>query len=170
MFSSGTAGLAVRFLKVTDAVRLFIPGCLLTASGTVCYQLGSESKSFANVALVGPAVAEAMICFGFELCLPYLCHAQWAWLTVIAGPVRLLSNMSFSLYLTHFPLAVYMGSIVEKSSRIDPASFVIFTIQTAVAVGFGFAFWFVVERPSFMLRAWLKSRPVRRLAEDALSP
>ena len=152
----GAGALTAQIVKMPGANRLCVPGLLTLILGIACYQMGSGSKSLANFALVPQSIAEALICCGFSLCIPYLCNAKLKWLAAIEGPVRLLSHISFSLYLVHYPMNAYLTVLMPKSSQIDLTSVEAFLLKTTVSICLSIAFWLLFERPSFGIRKLLK--------------
>lgn len=158
-----TGALVFRIAKEPNATWLSIPGSILLVGGVIGYQLGSGTKSFQNLSLVSPAAAEAMICGGFALCIPLLCQVNLAWLMRIERPIKLLSEMSFSLYLVHYPINGWWTNVAPKALLLDATSLTLFVAKTLSVMLAGFVFWYLIERPSFMLRHYLRSKSLLKL-------
>jgi peptidoglycan/LPS O-acetylase OafA/YrhL len=65
-----------------------------------------------------------------------------------------LSDFSYSLYLVHMPMAVFFGAMLSLPLKRPghPADFVIFFFALAVEVVFAYAFWWVFERRTNLLK------------------
>jgi peptidoglycan/LPS O-acetylase OafA/YrhL len=145
--------------KMRRAGRLFAPGVLLMTCGIILYELGSDSKSIASNIVVSHEIAEAMICAGFSICIPFLKDDRInTKLSIMSAPVRWLSGISFSLYLTHYPLNSLLTTLMQKSPQLDVQSLQNFCIKIFLVLAVASVFWFVFERSSFKLRRLFKSR------------
>ena len=68
-----------------------------------------------------------------------------------------VSDLSFSLYLTHFPLVMLLGAIFSRGDRMQPAlmpliGFVLAVCGSLVVAHF---FWYAFERHTQEVRRWL---------------
>jgi peptidoglycan/LPS O-acetylase OafA/YrhL len=155
----GGGAIIVTVANAPKASRLFLPGLILALSGILFYQLGIGSRSFAQTVVVPGPVAEAMIGCGTRLCVPYLCGDQAnAVLAPCGAPIRFLSEVSFSLYLVHYPINAFLCSMTPRWTSIDLASSGSFLLKAVVSFAAAVVFWLLFEKPSFAIRRQLKRR------------
>jgi peptidoglycan/LPS O-acetylase OafA/YrhL len=75
-----------------------------------------------------------------------------------------LADFSYSLYLVHFPLLVFLMAVSHDKigARImmqpDFYSFVLFICMLCVLYAFSYAFFWFTERHTYKLRQWLRMR------------
>ncbi|QNQ07697.1 acyltransferase family protein [Sphingomonas alpina] len=68
-----------------------------------------------------------------------------------AAPVRTVAITSYSVYLVH-PLMIHIGNIVNQRIGFIGDGLTLFVVWPLLIVGFGYAFYYVVERGSLALR------------------
>ena len=75
-----------------------------------------------------------------------------------------LSEMSYSLYLTHFPFVLLIGGIVLRGHRLQPnaAGFAIYLGWLCALLALAWCFWFIFERRTHQLRQALLQVLARR--------
>jgi len=94
--------LSVLLLGAPRRRALALMGTLFFFIGVAGYQLGVESKSFVNVTCLPKPIAEAFICIGTSLTIPFLCEpATNAAISILRKPALYLSSVSYTLYLVH---------------------------------------------------------------------
>ena len=73
-----------------------------------------------------------------------------------------LSDWSYSLYLTHFPVIVLTVSYLYGTARVAPnlVGIVTFVAWLAALVSIGAAFWYLFERHTVRVRKWLAHRRI----------
>lgn len=88
-----------------------------------------------------------------------------AWPQSIAKGVQRLSDISFSLYLSHFPVVILMGSIFYREQRTQPSpiAWTIFVVSLSGLLGLAHVMWWLFERRTDQVRGWLRF-PRSRLA------
>jgi peptidoglycan/LPS O-acetylase OafA/YrhL len=78
---------------------------------------------------------------------------------LIARSSRFLSEMSYSLYVSHFPLVILIATIAYGSAKLSPtgAALIQFTGWSGVLVGFGFAVYLLFESRTPFIRSALRT-------------
>lgn len=89
---------------------------------------------------------------------------------VLQKPSRWLSDVSYTLYLFHFPLVVAIYSIFYHAGQMVPdlAGFSIFIFWLMLLTAAGWIFWYLFERNTWMLRGILERVVFRK--EGSISP
>lgn len=86
---------------------------------------------------------------------------------VVAFLSRTLSEMSYSLYISHFPLVILIASIAYGSAKLMPTGVVLaqFMGWCFVLIGFGFLVYWSFESRTFRIRTIVRNwiEPSRRL-------
>jgi len=92
----------------------------------------------------------------------------------IAATSRHMANFSYTLYLTHFPLAALLACLVLKNQRLEPSptAFLLFASAVVLLVIYAYGISLLFENntqavQAFFLRLLRKTSPV---AERVLSP
>ena len=143
----------------TKKVWLAAFGLAVMITGVVSFQLGNGSKLFATVAVVPLTLAQGMVAMGFSLMLPWLCKPNTdAALGFIRRPARMLSAISYSLYLTHAPVNASLSLLLPKFYTIDASSFVAFTARMTICTLVATAFYFAFERQTGAVRRAVSGR------------
>lgn len=98
----------------------------------------------------------------FALLLVALIHAPLPHRTglVFARGSAWLSEISYSLYLFHYPFVILVGATLYSQAQLSPnalAFAALFGWLVALVVGAA-AFWWLFERRTVELRAWLERR------------
>jgi peptidoglycan/LPS O-acetylase OafA/YrhL len=88
------------------------------------------------------------------------------WPRWLKAAVERLSDLSFSLYLSHFPLVMLLGASAYLRERMQPgpASWGVFAVCLLALVACGHAVWWLFERHTPTVRRWLGMRLVMRPA------
>ncbi|MCC9642713.1 acyltransferase [Rhodopirellula sp. JC740] len=77
--------------------------------------------------------------------------------------VKWLSDISYTLYLFHFPIVVFVGGVVLRGKQVQPKllSLVMYLLCLVAIVAICHLFWFAFERNTPGVRKWCKSKIVR---------
>jgi peptidoglycan/LPS O-acetylase OafA/YrhL len=149
-------------LRVQRAKWLFVLGAVLMATGSAFYQIGISGR-LAALAEVPTPLLEGAICAGFCLTIPCLCgHPLNSFLSSCRRGITFLSNISFSLYLVHFPIIVVLRLFFRQAEVIDLHSICIFLLCVGVSILCAIIFWVVFERNTSNLRHFLRSKVILR--------
>lgn len=129
-----------------------------------------------NLKLGGLAVALCAIALGTTLTKQYIGLQEMVWSGVyflillwgltsssvlqqvpsfVLKSSLFLSTISYSLYLTHFPLFKLLGSVWLSHFETKPANFLIPIVFSGLAVLFAYGFYKAVEKPTHQAAAWL---------------
>lgn len=78
---------------------------------------------------------------------------------LLARSSRFLSEMSYSLYISHFPLVVLIATIAYGSTKLSPygAALIQFAGWSSVLIGFGFAVYWLFESRTLWVRSAVRS-------------
>jgi peptidoglycan/LPS O-acetylase OafA/YrhL len=68
-----------------------------------------------------------------------------------AAPVRMVAITSYSVYLVH-PLMIHIGNIINQRVDFIGNGLTLLIVWPALIAGFGYAFYYIVERGSLALR------------------
>ena len=152
--------LAVKFNTSGSRAVPLVAGLALAVLGAACSQLSMSSKSFANVTVFSPQVAQAMICCGVAIILPVLCDKA---INLRLQPTKWLasrlSGFSYTVYVVHYPLNSALDVYLPRANFLSANSVAFFAVRLIVCLlGSATLFW-LVERntPRFrgLLRQWL---------------
>jgi peptidoglycan/LPS O-acetylase OafA/YrhL len=103
--------------------------------------------------------------FGFAvLALPLVfMPVRGTWGRAVEWISQRLSDISYSLYLSHFPLTLAVSVFIFKGRQIQPSlwSYFIFTVILALIVFAGWGFWLLFERHTTRVRIYLETLKVR---------
>ena len=68
-----------------------------------------------------------------------------------------LSDMSFSLYLSHFPFVMLIGAVFSRHTRMQPGliSFAGFALAAFGLLSVAYCVWYLFERRTDQIRRWL---------------
>lgn len=153
------AGLGVWFLRIPRRGPIAVMGCLILLLGVVCVELGLSSKSFGTLKLVPTGVAEFLVCGGLIMALPFLVDpltsARLIWLR---KPAHLLSEISFSLYLFHYPVNVCLDVIFPKAPSLSGLGIEHFLLRILISGGVAILFYAIFERNTPRLRRYLRQK------------
>jgi peptidoglycan/LPS O-acetylase OafA/YrhL len=134
-------------------------GIGFAVAGCVCYELASQSKSFASIVLLPVQVSEALICGGISLAIPYCCDSMTnRALRLFRKPAAYLSGLSYSLYLFHYPLNTALDSVFPKATELSPSSIGLFMLRAAVLWLLVSFFYRAFESNTASLRQYSKKR------------
>jgi peptidoglycan/LPS O-acetylase OafA/YrhL len=134
-------------------------GLGLFLTGSACWQLGWESKSFANIALIPKGVAEVLIAQGVGLTLPWFCAARSnIWLRSFARLAGSLSAISYTLYLVHYPVLSAFEQAFPRATHVGLNSFVALGLRAVAVLIATLVMWTLFERQTNAVRRFLKSR------------
>lgn len=101
-----------------------------------------------------------------------LCFAFWVWawkgvplpFSAVRRTASGLSDISYTLYVCHFPILFLIGAVWFRGEQFHPgwSGYVWFTGLTLLLLGIGGTMWFLFERRTDLLRAWLMRRIEKR--------
>ena len=165
----GLGAASVFLLNVRRPILLGFAGFGVMATGVLLYQMSTESRSVHVGLAVPPALAEAAICIGLCLALPWLCGAlsrtpRWA-----ARLFTFLASFSYSLYLVHMPVIVFLEKGVPNATALNAHTLGIFGFRVAACLAVAFLFSLLFECQTPRLRRFIRLRtqglkPVREVA------
>ncbi len=77
--------------------------------------------------------------------------------------VQRVSDLSFSLYLSHFPFVMLLGAIFSRDHRMQPAlmPLIAFALVVCGLLFVAHFFWYAFERHTQAVRRWLASFPAK---------
>lgn len=88
-------------------------------------------------------------------------HATRSWRLHSASTIGLcaqrISDLSFSLYLSHFPFVMLLGAIFSRVQRMQPGLMPLigFVLALCGLLGVAYFFWYAFERHTPQVRRWL---------------
>lgn len=141
------------------ARALALVGLAIAGAGAYSYESGIASRSIAIAHAIPVGAAQALVCMGFSLTLPYLVSSAvndrlQRWAPVAAA----LSAFSYSLYLIHDPINNFISAFSVKNTSITVMSAEMFLLRLTICLTFAAAFYFTFERRTSALRRWLIAR------------
>ena len=158
----GLGALVVFFLATPARRALAILGACLFVGGTLTFQLGSESRSFSNVAYFPRGLSEAFVCIGTCITLPYLCDRKTnAAVRLFRRPAFFLSSLAYSLYLIHYPLIGALRLISPKTNDLSPYAIGMFSLKAALIFVAVYVFYLAFEANTGIVRTYLKRRMIQ---------
>lgn len=133
-------------------------GGTLAIFGILAYELGSGSKSFTSVSLLPAGVAECFICVGVIAAIPWLCTDTMSrQMTLIAKPARMLSAVSFTLYLVHYPVNAAMDRFLPRATSLGLMSLGLFAARIIICLVVAVSFYLAFERNTALARRYIIS-------------
>ncbi len=136
---------------------LALIGLPLMVLGIAAYQLGTASKSFQGQVLMPAPLAEALVCVGFALLIPYLIAASRV---VGRGSVARcsawLSDISYSLYLFHYPILVALSTLWPRNDTFSMRALSTCFTKAAIALALCILLYHLFEKQTPRLRAMWK--------------
>jgi peptidoglycan/LPS O-acetylase OafA/YrhL len=151
--------LCVLFLGTAHRRALAVIGLVLTISGVLAYQLSVDAKLLAKAEYFPQAIAEALICIGISMAIPFLCDDRLnASISVLRKPARYLSALSYTLYLVHFPLNAVLAKLFPQSTDLSWTSIGIFATKIVLIWAVVTVFFLAFEANTASLRCFLKAR------------
>jgi len=156
-------GLGASMIFLLDSVhrrKLALLGGLLFLAGVGCSQLAGESRSVRVAAIVPLSVAEAMLCCGFSLLIPFLSSARAnSMLVRLTGAAAFLSSISYTLYLLHFPLLLGISRwpLFERAQDLSSPAILACLVKAIAVFTACYVFYLVFERNTAALRRYLRS-------------
>lgn len=114
--------------------------------------------SLASVKSAGWLASDFVLGACVMLLLPFLIHAG-ARLAPLRSVATCLSDVSYSLYLSHFPLLAFIIFGVMKTDHLppDPASYALYLGFMALLVAYAALVWFLFEKRTPSLRTGMNS-------------
>jgi peptidoglycan/LPS O-acetylase OafA/YrhL len=146
------------FRKKSASPRAALPGFLIGCICLLVFIMGSR----AGIKLSGiPLTWLLGICCAFTIYFGMSVKVSGG-LTGILKPFDLLSSVSYSLYLLHMPLLVFIASLVFENSSLrwtpDPKHFAIALSLGLLVFGYSIFIWFFTENKTARIRSWVSSR------------
>jgi peptidoglycan/LPS O-acetylase OafA/YrhL len=152
--AGGCAYLARRKL---DGLPHALLGSLLAGTGILLFQLQSDSHAFKFGTQFTARQAEAAIALGTALLLPALTtHASGMLLRPLDRISTFLSDISYSMYLTHLPVIALMAILIPVHESVQFSSLALLVLRIAVITAVAWGFYWLFERNSYKLRAQFK--------------
>ena len=153
------AASAIWLLNTPYRAVMATAGFSLAVCGVCLYELSSGSRSFTSIILVPPATAEFFICLGTIMVLPFLSTTKTnELLRVVARPVKVLSSISFSLYLFHYPVNACLDKWFPKARSIDGRALAFFSFRIMICLVVVAVFYTLFERNTARVRHYIQSR------------
>jgi peptidoglycan/LPS O-acetylase OafA/YrhL len=152
------AGAAVVLILETQWRRpMAVIGTVVAIVGVATSQIGTESKSFINVSYLSPAISDALVCIGVYLTIPLLCSDRTnVALRCVRKPAMYLSAMSYTLYLTHYPILAALAGVFPRANNLSLQSIGLFGLRVFLLLVTSWIFYLLFERNTRTVRAWLK--------------
>jgi peptidoglycan/LPS O-acetylase OafA/YrhL len=148
--------LMVLFLNTRYQGWLFLAGGTLAAIGTATYELSFPGHSYASVTYIPVEVSRALLCVGTAFALPFLCSARAEnFLHGLRRPAKALAAISYTLYLTHYPINVALDLIFPQFGELTWESVGCFGARTGICLAAATIMYFCFERNVPVLKKWL---------------
>lgn len=133
----------------------FLLGLILAIVFAAVFETNKASGDVLNKAQV--VYAQAIMCVGVSLMLPYLCTEgvnrslrPFEWLAIN------LAKFSYSMYLFHFPLLMIIMHYFTPMEVLGPREILTYLAVTIVMIALTWPFYFVFERRTGAIRKYLK--------------
>jgi len=136
----GTSALVARLLAILSPIALVV---ILICSHTV----GSHSSFLNNGAFVLVAICVSVLLLHLATSTTSMIARLFSW-----GPVIFFGQISFSLYLWHYPIFRFI-----TRNTVDLAHYSLFAVRVAVTIIVATISYFLIERP--LRRSKLPNRP-----------
>ncbi|TKD48564.1 MAG: acyltransferase [Mesorhizobium sp.] len=126
-------------------------GLVAFIGGIFLSQMIGDGGPWAGYA-TGPA--DAILCVGLAALLPALCHEQVnRILEPAAWPIRSLSAMSYSLYIFHYPVLVYLTvNFMPAAPRLGGGGITFLVVKGAICFTVCVVFYLLFERRTVAFR------------------
>ncbi|WP_352646310.1 acyltransferase [Mesorhizobium sp. M0136] len=126
-------------------------GVVAFIGGIFVSQMMSDGGPWAGYA-TGPA--DAIMCAGLAALLPALCHERAnRILEPAAWPIRSLSAMSYSLYIFHYPVLVYLtANYMPAAPGLGDGAITSLVVKGAVCFAVCLVFYLLFERRTVAFR------------------
>jgi peptidoglycan/LPS O-acetylase OafA/YrhL len=148
--------LMVLFLNTRYQGWLFLAGSALAAIGTVTYELSFPGHSYASVSYIPVEVSRAFLCVGTGFALPFLCSARVEnCFHHLRRPAKFLAAISYTLYLTHYPINSALDVMFPKFTVLTWESVGCFGARIGICLSAATIMYFCFERNMPMLKKWL---------------
>lgn len=141
------------FERMHHATILLLMLGTVTFMGSLVY---SESVALQGILNIHPdlvvGLGFSVLCLGL-LNLPNPTTRKFG----LAKLVRGLSEFSYSLYLSHFPLIILIGALFYDSNQLSPniSSFAYFILWLGLLIMVGVVFWWLFETKTKQVRRFL---------------
>lgn len=140
--------------------ELLSAGIVFVIFGAALLELStSRGTSFQPIFAIVPGIPRALFCIGIAIALPFLCSET---VDRALAPTRFvarpLSAISYTLYLTHYPVVSLLDRVFPKAQSIDFSSLSLFAARIIISVAAAIALYWCFERNTNRLRARLMSR------------
>jgi peptidoglycan/LPS O-acetylase OafA/YrhL len=131
----------------------------VTLAGVGMYQLASKSSFSLLTVTFSPTVAEALICIGLFILIPVLqtSHVERA-LTPFRSLTSYFSNISYSLYLFHYPILVVLDQFFPRAESITATSIGYFLVRCGIVLALVHVLYLCFEAQTPKIRKALRNR------------
>lgn len=163
----GVAALFICFpAAIVSGFLFWFMGCLAAVAadkfpggGLVFVRVAVFFAALASAKFLSGFVSDLVVALPTMILLLVLPNMRLNNLLVVRG-ATMLSDMSYSLYLFHFPFVAFCWFVFIAPTQIQPtfSGYVGFLALAASAVAFCFAMWWLFERHTNRVRAFLKTR------------
>ena len=174
-------GVALVFLGLSGlagGVAIWLPWLAIWIGGALAAQLARQSEVprvpgpaglavlaaglfIARLQIAPPVVTDLLVGFGTVIAIADRRLLAWC---PLARPVRVGADFSSSLYLTHLPVAVFLGALLERFGwpsvlvRPGPSAYAAFGAMVLAVLALAFLFAQVTERHTTAVREFLLAR------------
>ena len=106
-----------------------------------------------KLGVLSPILSDYLVTFGFSALL----MSGLYWQRRNARPIMLFSGMSYSLYLSHFPILAFLSAFLYRNERIPPNEHGLAVLGAAIIVAliWGWFVWLLFERQTPRVRQLL---------------
>lgn len=151
--------LSVLMLATPRRGILAATGAIIFIVGVAGFEMAAGTQSFANYPFISKEIAEAMICVGLAVSIPFLCQPNTnKAIRFISKPALFLSSISYTLYLVHYPLNTALDKFFPRTSDLSWHAIALFcTRLVIVLIGVGL-FYLAFEANTGAVRRYFKSQ------------
>ncbi len=181
-------GKALMLLILATVVCLWLPVQLLLKGlvwliGVLVWWISGRMRGLTSIRtilnLVGPCLflgslvgsrlgtpwgSDFIVGIAFGLWMVVLIGPWKGWMKLLKPIGRGLSEVSYTLYVTHFPLLFFFSAVVLQGEQVEPGwkGFTLFVVLNLACLVVAIAFWYLFEKRTSQLRRWIgMKRPMR---------